>query len=989
MKNLLFALSILALLFSCTEEPVGPDGRVTGITLDRSTITIREGESAILVATVKPEDAENKNVSWASSDVTVVFVDNGGKVTGIKAGSATVTAKTEDGGITASCVVTVEANLAPSVTGGADHISAVSAILAGKANLGPTVAADLKVGFQYAISSGILPSNSTTVEATDADASYNYTAAITGLEPETTYYYRSFVRQNGQDTYGETKEFKTKEILSIIRTQEASAISAINAQLNADLDLTDVKCSSSSFGFYWGTSDESLYYKVTATKGDGAFSADLLALDPSKQYYFQAFASFDGKEIKEAVKSFTTKDIETLLETKDASGIEATAATLNAKLDLTDVKYSNVYYGFYWWKYESSQSSYLSGDTLTDHSFTAFLSNLSPKTQYGYKAYVIFDDDRTFYGEAKTFTTDVIKVESVSLDRDEYTFNAIGSTLWLRATVLPADATDKSVEWSSSNADVVTVEQNGKVTAIGNGKARITVTTKDQGKTASCVITVSQYVTGISFDKPSLSLGEGEEYTLIPTITPSNAENKALTWTSSDESVARVDHTGKVTAVSKGSATIKATATDGGKRTATCSVTVKRLVSSITLDKISLVVFIGNPQNITATVLPSDADNREISYTSSNTNIAKVDSYSYGNLRISGVAPGNATITVKAKDAGGVEATCKVVVRQYVTDITLDKTDLDLAVGDTWPITATVSPDNAYYKKLDWTSENTSVAEVDKNGLVKAVGKGKVTITASAKDGSDKKAYCHVVVSSQCPTGAIDLGVRTSDGYRLYWATSNLSINGLCTNPEDYGDYYAWGETEPYYLPGHSQDDPCNDYLRDGKSAGYSWDSYQWCRGTYKTLTKYNTSSSYGTVDNKTSFKDYNYADDAARQTLGGGWRTPTSAELTELRNNSNFTWTWTTQNGVNGYLVKASSGNSIFLPAAGARGVYRPANVGVNGYYWSSGIMVTYWSGSTRIRFNNPESAFCLEFDSDNVHVDEETYEYRINGFTVRPVSE
>lgn len=100
-----------------------------------------------------------------------------------------------------------DAKLASSVTVGASHISAISAVLAGKANLGSTVATDLKVGFQYSKSAGILPSNSTTVEASDADADYNYTTSITWLDPATTYYYRSFVRQNGQDTYGETKEF--------------------------------------------------------------------------------------------------------------------------------------------------------------------------------------------------------------------------------------------------------------------------------------------------------------------------------------------------------------------------------------------------------------------------------------------------------------------------------------------------------------------------------------------------------------------------------------------------------------------------------------------------------------------------------------------------------------------------------------------------------------------------------------------------------------
>lgn len=145
-----------------------------------------------------------------------------------------------------------DAKLASSVTVGASHISAISAVLAGKANLGSTVATDLKVGFQYSKSAGILPSNSTTVEASDADADYNYTTSITWLDPATTYYYRSFVRQNGQDTYGETKEFTTKDFASLLQTNDASDIEASTATINAKLDLTDVPYKSLSYGFLWG-----------------------------------------------------------------------------------------------------------------------------------------------------------------------------------------------------------------------------------------------------------------------------------------------------------------------------------------------------------------------------------------------------------------------------------------------------------------------------------------------------------------------------------------------------------------------------------------------------------------------------------------------------------------------------------------------------------------------------------------------------------------
>ena len=404
MRKYLPVLTALALLFACTPEENGADNNqsgnggdkivhVTGISLDRNSATIKEGEYITLVATVTPSNADNKSVSWSSSSDAVATVDASGKVTGVKAGSATITATAADGGMKATCSLSVEANLATSVTVEAKNVSAISAVLAGKANLSSTVASDLKVGFQYSKSAGILPSNSTTIEATDADVNYNYTTPITGLEPATKYYFRSFVRQNGQDTYGETMEF-------------------------------------------------------------------------------------------------TTKDVSSLLETKDASAVEATKATMNAKLDLTDVQYKSLAYGFLWGTSESALNTDYKCTEISDNAISAPLTGLSHKTQYWYKAYVKLDS-QTFYGEVKTFTTDVVPVESVSLDKTEYTFNTIGNTLTLTATVLPADATDKSVSWSSSSDAVATVDASGKVTAVSKGTATIKAEAKDgSGKYASCSVTV-------------------------------------------------------------------------------------------------------------------------------------------------------------------------------------------------------------------------------------------------------------------------------------------------------------------------------------------------------------------------------------------------------------------------------------------------------------------------------------------------------------------
>ena len=205
---------------------------------------------------------------------------------------------------------------------------------------------------------------------------------------------------------------------------------------------------------------------------------------------------------------------------------------------------------------------------------------------------------------------------------------------------------------------------------------------------------------------------------------------------------------------------------------------------------------------------------------------------------------------------------------------------------------------------------------------------------------------------------AVDLGLSVK------WASFNLGASA----PEDYGDYYAWGEVEPYYTEGHSQDNPCESW-RDGKT-GYNWESYKWVSST--TLTKYNTDSDYGgTVDNKTVLDP---EDDAAHVHLGGSWRMPTDAEWTELRNNC--TWTWTTQNGVNGRLVTSNTnGNSIFLPAAVCRNGANLGSVGFSGIYWSSSLYSGY-----------PYNAWYVNFGSDSVYRDKLS---RFYGLSVRPVSD
>ena len=198
---------------------------------------------------------------------------------------------------------------------------------------------------------------------------------------------------------------------------------------------------------------------------------------------------------------------------------------------------------------------------------------------------------------------------------------------------------------------------------------------------------------------------------------------------------------------------------------------------------------------------------------------------------------------------------------------------------------------------------------------------------------------------SSTPSNGMENGYEWVDlGLSVKWATFNVGAS----KPEEYGDYFAWGETEPKNT--------------------YDWSTYKWYNGSETTLTKYCTVDNLGTVDNKTQLE---LSDDAAHANWGGSWRMPTQAEQDELR--EQCIWIWTSQNGVNGYKVTSkSNGNSIFLPAAGILSISLD-------YAGSSG---TYWSSS--LYADTPNSAYYFSFNSSNV---DWNYYFRCYGRSVRPV--
>ena len=266
--------------------------------------------------------------------------------------------------------------------------------------------------------------------------------------------------------------------------------------------------------------------------------------------------------------------------------------------------------------------------------------------------------DNTFRIKGITIKEEPKPIETIILNKTDITLTK-GTSETLQATINPSDTTDdKTLKWTSSNPDVATVDNTGKVTAVGGGTATITVKSQN-GKEASCEVKVTSKIESISLNKSNITLSKGTSETLKATINPSDTtDDKTLKWTSSNPNIATVDNTGKVTAVGGGTATITVKSQNG--KEASCEVKVTSKIESISLNKSNITLSKGTSETLKATINPSDAtDDKTLTWKSEDENIAKVD----GNGKVTGVGTGTTNIIVTTSN--GKSAACKVtVVRQ-------------------------------------------------------------------------------------------------------------------------------------------------------------------------------------------------------------------------------------------------------------------------------------------------------------------------------------
>lgn len=259
-----------------------------------------------------------------------------------------------------------------------------------------------------------------------------------------------------------------------------------------------------------------------------------------------------------------------------------------------------------------------------------------------------------------------VAVSGVALNKKVATVN-VGKNVTVKATVTPANADNKTLAWTSSNTKIATVS-NGVVKGVKAGRVIITAKTIDGSNiSAKCTVTVKQPVTRISLSKKA-TMYTGKKLTLKAKVNPANASNKALTWKSSNTKIAKVASNGVVTGVKAGTVKITATAKDGSRKSATCTVTVRQSVSKITLSKTNVVLpKKGSSYKVRVTVAPKNAYNKNVAVKSAKTKVAKVSASTVKSgktVKITAVKKGKTKVVFTAKDGSKKSATCKVTVKK-------------------------------------------------------------------------------------------------------------------------------------------------------------------------------------------------------------------------------------------------------------------------------------------------------------------------------------
>lgn len=666
---------------------------VTSITVIPESLTMNIDDSQTIVAQVLPDNATNKTVSWSSSNATVATVSSTGVVTAVGAGTAQITASSANGK-TASVDVTVSYRKLSSVS---FSVKSVALDEDGSSDLSKILVIEPAAVETKSIVWSLNSTNATI----DADG-----LLVNNL---------SYGTENVEATVTVTDQYGTAKTATItvtltgcatqissiaVNTASVEIAKSATAQLAVTITPANACVESTTFtSKNTGIATVSANGKITPVS-EGSTTITVAVSDGYNVY---------NKEVAVSV----IKDIVAV--TDVTLSVESVVKHIGDKFQLLAT-------------ISPSDATNKSLIWTSSNPAVASVDNEGNVEILTVGTVIITATANNGVAANCLVTAKTIDVTSVILSQTELEMYVYDQEQ-LVATVSPANATDKTIYWASSNESIATVDANGNVVAKKSGDCTISATAAN-GKTKSCLVSVYDIeATSITLSQTTSTLNIGETLTVGVILQPSTVTDTTILWSTASPSVATVSN-GVITAVGAGKATITARTNNGLSQT--IQVTVNPLLAeSISLNTTEAVLLENEQQTLVATILPAKTTDKTITWSSSDNSIVSVDTKG----KITANSIGEAIIT--AKTANGLTATCVVNVTLNViavSNVSVEPTTLTMYIGDIESLTATVSPSNATNKALVWSTSKSSVAKVDQYGTITAIAKGTTTITATSSN---------------------------------------------------------------------------------------------------------------------------------------------------------------------------------------------------------------------------------------------------------------
>ncbi|MDR3116788.1 MAG: Ig-like domain-containing protein, partial [Bifidobacteriaceae bacterium] len=709
---------------------------VTGVSLTPETNIVSIGQKLQLTHSVIPQNAYNTNVTYTSQSPDIAVVNLTGEVVGVSPGNTTITVSTNDGNFQAFSDVLVT----KPVTG---VVISPKSIILDKCIKELVDGEMIYIQCPHSqVSSLVSPIDATNLAVNYSSSDENIaTVTKAGVIEGQNVGQANIVATTFDGSFTDVCQVTIKQTNVFVQGLAFSP-QEVTVNKNEEVQLNPVFSP-------WQASDKSLTY-TSANSSVATVSQTGLVKGVS-----QGITTITAKSNKTLDSSEVSAVAEISVE---ENFVAVTKITLSPKTHTLEpgetVQLVNVV-----------EPANASDDTVSFASSNSAIASVSPTglvtaQALGSATITVTTQDRGLTDTSIiTVQPPYVAVTGFSLQPESQTLN-IGEDQYLQSVILPDNASNIQVNFSSSNPDVATVTQTGLVVAVSSGSAVITGITADGNFQDTCLITVLVpliNVETVSLDKTSLTINIGETEKLIPAISPANATDKSVSWQSSNPSVATVDNQGLVSAVSYGKARIDAVTVDGGK-IASCQVSVnvpEISVITVVLSPDSAIINIGQNLPLNTQVLPANASDKTVSYRSSNDQVVSVSQTGI----VTGLSVGTATITVRTND-GNFEDTSQITVVQPfipVESVTLTPSQISLNIGQTAQLSAVVLPDNATNKVVEYYSSDSAVATVSQTGLVTAISTGAAVITVETESGDYMDTA--VVSVNQVFTPIIGVGI--------------------------------------------------------------------------------------------------------------------------------------------------------------------------------------------------------------------------------------